>query len=535
MAEASNEEVKAAAADLSGRQLGDFQLLRRLGRGAMAEVYLAEQMSLNRQVAIKVLKKELATDDTYVQRFQREARAVGALVHANIVQIHEVGCIDGVYFIAQEYVEGLNLKQWLSRHGTLDLRLGLIIMRQVAAALAKAADQGIVHRDIKPENIMLASSGEVKVADFGLARMSRVGDSTDITQVGITLGTPLYMSPEQVEGKKLDHRSDIYSFGVTCYHVLSGSTPFTGETALNIALQHLKKRAEPLENLRPDLPPALARVVHKMLAKKPVDRYQTARELLKELHRLQVEHLEDDWPEELPGLETAGVEFGDTSLAETTQQLNALMKTTAYRTPGWRWRALRAAGLVAVFLAGGALAYVTTSEPFLLAKAEEQAASVPRRENGGAQYWYANRENTEEAWLSVEQHFPDDTFWVQRSKQQLARYYLVHKQYSKAMEIFEEFANLSGPDEAQRAFGLAGQFCMLSLEGNFREAPLKLDELMKIRGSLASPYMQQFLGETMQNIWFDRDPENSQQWQEWLEEQFPEQETDADTPQATRG
>ena len=530
MPNASNEEVNSAVADLSGRQLGDYQLLRRLGRGAMAEVYLAEQKSLNRRVAIKVLKKELATDDTYVQRFQREARAVGALVHANIVQIHEVGCIDGVYFIAQEYVEGLNLKQWLTRHGTLDLRLGLIIMRQVAAALVKATEQGIVHRDIKPENIMLTSSGEVKVADFGLARMSRVGDLADITQVGITLGTPLYMSPEQVEGRKLDHRSDIYSFGVTCYHCLSGSPPFTGETALNIALQHLKKRAEPLENLRPDLPPALARVVHKMLAKKPVDRYQSARELLKELHRLQVEYLEDDWPENLPGLETAGVEFGDTSLGETTQQLNALMKTAAYHKPGWRWRVLWAAGLVAMFLVGGAAAYFTASEASLLAKIERQSTPVPRREDAGHQFWYAKLENTEEAWLSVEQYFPDDALLVQQSRQQLAQYYLVHGKYAKAMEIFGEFANLSGPDEALKAFGLAGQFCVLSLEENFREATDKLDELKEIRGSLASPYMEELFRETVQNIWFRRNPESSREWQKWLEQQFPEEETDADTP-----
>ena len=531
MPSASNEDVKSAGADLSGRQVGDYQLLRRLGRGAMAEVYLAEQKSLNRQVAVKVLKKELATDDTYVQRFQREARAVGALVHANIVQIHEVGCIDGVYFIAQEYVEGLNLKQWLSRHGPLDLRLGLIIMRQVAAALAKAADQGIIHRDIKPENIMLTSSGEVKVADFGLARMSRVGDHADLTQVGITLGTPLYMSPEQVEGKPLDPRSDIYSFGVTCYHVLSGSTPFVGETALNVALQHLKKRAEPLENLRPDLPPALARVVHKMLAKNPADRYQSARELLKELHRLQVEYLEDDWPEELPGMETAGVEFGNTSLGETTQQLSALMKTAAYRKPGWPWRLLWAAGVAVMFLAGAAAAYFTASETYLLANVQKQSASVPRRENAAFQFWYAKLENTEEAWLGVGHHFPDDAIWVQQSKQQLARYYLVHDRYDKAMEIFDEFANLGGPDEELRAFGLAGQFAVLSLEENYREAAPKLDQLKPIMQGLASsPDMQQFFRETLQNVWIRENPETSQEWQKWLDQQFSEEETDADPP-----
>ena len=532
MTDASNEEVKSAGTDLSGLQLGDYQLLRRLGSGAMAVVYLAEQKSLRRRVAVKVLKKELATDDTYVQRFQREARAVGALVHANIVQVHEVGCIDGVYFIAQEYVEGSNLKQWLSRHGPLDLRLGLIVMRQVAAALVKAADQGIIHRDIKPENIMLGSSGEVKVADFGLARVNRVADHTDLTQVGMTLGTPLYMSPEQVEGKPLDPRSDLYSLGVTCYHVLSGSTPFVGETALNVALQHLRTRAEPLENLRPDLPPALGRVVHKMLAKKPADRYQSARELLKELHRLQVEFLEDDWPEELPGLETAGLDFNDTPLSETTQQLSALMKTASDRKPGWRWWLLWGAGLGGMFLVGAAAAYFTTSERSLLAEAQEESASVPRQETAAGQFMYAaNLENTEEAWLAVERHFPDDARWVVQSKQQLARYYLIHDDYDKAMKIFDECANLAGPDETLRAFGLAGQFAVLSRNENFREAALKLNELRPImRGLDSSPYMKQLFRKTLQNTWVRGNREPSQEWQEWLDQQFAAEEADADSP-----
>ncbi len=145
-------------------------------------------------------------------------------MHANIVQIYEVGRIGGCYYIAQEYVQGLNLRQWIARNGPPDLRLSLLIIRQVAAALAKAAEQGVVHRDIKPENIMLMASGEVKVADFGLARLTGTSDGVDLTQTGITLGTPLYMSPEQVEGRPLDPRSDLYSLGVTCYQMLAGGS-----------------------------------------------------------------------------------------------------------------------------------------------------------------------------------------------------------------------------------------------------------------------------------------------------------------------
>ncbi len=206
----------------------------------MAEVYLAEQISLSRQVAFKVLRPNLATDATYVQRFDQEARAAAQLVHANIVQIFEVGCVDGVHFIAQEYVQGSNLAEMLARRAPPTLARSLAILRQVAAALDKAAQAGIVHRDIKPENIMLAAGGEVKVADFGLARVYSQEPANNLTQIGVTMGTPLYMSPEQVEGRPLDPRSDIYSLGVTAYQTLVGEPPFRGETALGIAVQHLK-------------------------------------------------------------------------------------------------------------------------------------------------------------------------------------------------------------------------------------------------------------------------------------------------------
>ena len=167
---AASPSPQRGAADLAGRTLGDYRLLRSLGRGAMAEVYLAEQLSLGRNVAFKVLKSDLATDATYVERFLREARAAAALVHPNIVQVYEVGQREGMHYIAQEYVPGQNLAERLTRSGPPELPLAVAIMRQVSAALAKAGAHGIVHRDIKPENLMLTATGEVKVADFGLAR-----------------------------------------------------------------------------------------------------------------------------------------------------------------------------------------------------------------------------------------------------------------------------------------------------------------------------------------------------------------------------
>lgn len=395
MSDLTEESREPLSSDLSGRRLGNFQLLRLLGRGAMAQVYLAEQSDLKRQVAVKVLKSDLALDETYVKRFQREAQAAASLSHASIVQIYEVGCSDRVHYIAQEYVQGQNLLQWMGRNGTADLALAVSVLRQVTAALAKAAELGIVHRDIKPENIILARAGEVKVADFGLARLPpRLGELVDLTQAGITLGTPLYMSPEQVEGKPLDHRSDLYSLGVTCYHLLAARPPFTGETALSVAVQHLKKQPEPLENLRPDLPPALCRIIHKMLAKDPAKRYQSARELLRELYQVQLEHLGNQWPEECPVWDSAGVPLGgEPATSEATQRLDSLMKTSSMIRLGRpRWSVWLSAGLVA-FVLGGLAAYYLVPEESLLA----DSRMVKRRDDVLQQYIYASRVRTEEA------------------------------------------------------------------------------------------------------------------------------------------
>ncbi|MEX2188233.1 MAG: protein kinase, partial [Pirellulales bacterium] len=177
----SQSAPNGAATELVGRQFGDFQVLRRLGAGAMAEVFLAEQLSLKRRVALKVLHIDRAGDPAYVRRFRVEAQAAAALSHGNIVQIYDVGRSDDVHYIAQEYVAGLNLRQLLARQGPVDARLAIAVLRQVAAALHKAAEHGIVHRDIKPENIMLTRDGLVKVADFGLARILGEDQGLDLT------------------------------------------------------------------------------------------------------------------------------------------------------------------------------------------------------------------------------------------------------------------------------------------------------------------------------------------------------------------
>ncbi len=282
------EKPPTPEADLTGRTLGDYQVLRRLGQGGMGQVYLAEQVSLRRKVALKLLKSELASNPTSLARFKKEAEAVAQATHANIVQIYAIGEADGIPFMALEYVDGRNLRDFLEKKGTLDLRIALNIMRQVAEALKRASALGIVHRDIKPENILLTDRDEVKVADFGLMRFREATVATlRLTQSGDTLGTPLYMSPEQVEGREIDHRTDIYSFGVTCWHMMAGEPPFTGTTPYEVAFKHVQEEPRPLASLRPDLPAELCLIIHQMMAKDPADRFQTASELLDEICRLQ--------------------------------------------------------------------------------------------------------------------------------------------------------------------------------------------------------------------------------------------------------
>ncbi|MFN9369802.1 MAG: serine/threonine-protein kinase [Planctomycetia bacterium] len=269
---------RPVAEDLSGRRLGGYRLLRPLGSGAMADVYLAEQTSLGRHVAVKVLRPETLRHPAAVERFDREARSAAALVHGHIVQIHEVACVEGVHFLAEEYVAGPSLRHWLEERGPLDARQALTVLRHVGSALMRAAEQGIVHRDIKPDNLLVSSTGDVKVADFGLARS--VGEDVELTQDGMTLGTPLYMSPEQGQGSAVDIRSDLYSLGATVYHLLAGRPPFSAATALGVVMAHVHEPLQPLGRQRPDLPAGVCGLVERLLAKRPEDRFATPAALL---------------------------------------------------------------------------------------------------------------------------------------------------------------------------------------------------------------------------------------------------------------
>jgi serine/threonine-protein kinase len=476
-----------ADADLSGRDMGDYRILRRLGRGAMAEVYLAEQKSLSRQVAIKVLKGQLAKDETYLARFYHEAKAAASMVHANIVQIHEVGCFDGTHYIAQEYVQGQNLREYMVRQGLPDVRLAINVIRQVAAALSKAAERGIIHRDIKPENILIARTGEVKVADFGLSRLTDGGQTVNLTQIGITMGTPMYMSPEQVEGKSLDPRSDIYSFGVTCYHMLAGNPPFTGDTALSVAVQHLKKQPERLETIRPDLPAGLCRIVHKMLSKNPAHRYSTARELIKDLKVIAVELAPDEWDSGESAWTVPDETAGELPPSEATKALAKVMLSEGVqrnrRWGVWGW----AAAAVLTAALGGGLA-VLTREPNLLEVPPVKENEIKKLGTVQEQMYLASTivdpVLAEKAWRSVIEYFPEAVTEGRRAKQQLARIYLNQDRFDEALQLFEELASLDSTEEEFRAFGLAGKFIILSLRQDQEQSLRTLEEFFGVRDKL---------------------------------------------------
>ena len=273
--------------DHSGRVLGGYRLLHRLGSGGMADVYVAEQASLHRRVAIKVLRPATLAHPEAVDRFTQEARAAAALVHGNIVQIHEVGCIEGIHFLVEEFVAGPSLRVWLKERGPLTAAEVLSVLVQVAAALDRAASGGVVHRDIKPENLLVTPRGEVKVADFGLARV--LHDNLELTQTGMALGTPLYMSPEQSRGEPVDIRSDLYSLGATAYHLAAGQPPFRGTTGVAVALAHAKEPVPPLAAVRPDFTEPVARLIAHLLAKDPADRFQSPAELLAAVDQLPAE------------------------------------------------------------------------------------------------------------------------------------------------------------------------------------------------------------------------------------------------------
>ncbi|MCK4283341.1 MAG: serine/threonine protein kinase [Candidatus Brocadiae bacterium] len=264
---------------LLGKTLGGYRIIRCLGEGGMAVVYEAEQRSLRRRIALKVLPLDLARDTQFVARFRQEALAVAALKHPGIVQIYDVGEDGGYHFFSMELVDGLSLEDYVRRHGRMDVPTSLLMIRQAATALEHARQAGIVHRDIKPSNILLDRQGQAKIADLGLAKAAM--DVGVRTRTRALLGTPHYMAPEQSDrATEVDTRADIYSLGVTWYHALAGEPPFDGQTPIEIIMQHHETPLPSLSAVCPDVPASVERVIEKMTAKAPADRYQTPAEVV---------------------------------------------------------------------------------------------------------------------------------------------------------------------------------------------------------------------------------------------------------------
>jgi serine/threonine-protein kinase len=253
---------------------GRYRVLSRLGSGGMADVYLARDESLGRLVAIKVLKERLAADAEFVERFRIEAQAAASLNHPAIVAVYDRGKAGASPYIAMEYVEGESLKQRLRRKGRLSPDEAAATSLAVLDALREAHERHIVHRDVTSSNVLVDGSGRVKVADFGIARMG----ASALTRTGALLGTSSYLSPEQAQGRSADERSDLYSLGVVLYEMLTGRLPFSGESDLAVAMQHVSAAPPNPRSLAPDVPEAYAAVVMKALSKQPADRYQSAEE-----------------------------------------------------------------------------------------------------------------------------------------------------------------------------------------------------------------------------------------------------------------
>jgi serine/threonine-protein kinase len=484
-----------AGPDLTGQTLGDFSILRRLGQGGMGQVYLAEQVSLKRKVALKVLREDVASNPTALARFKVESKTIAQLSHANIVQVHMIGEHEGRNYMVLEYVEGRNLRDYLARKGTLDVMLVLSIMRQVTGALLRASEMGIVHRDIKPENILLTRKGEVKVADFGLSRCLSGDQPLNLTQSGVTMGTPLYMSPEQVEGKPVDYRSDIYSFGVTCYHMLAGQPPFQGGNAFEVALKHVREEPAPLDTYRPDVPAALCAVVHRMMAKDPDQRYQSARDLLRDILRVR---------ESLNGV--TGCIPIDSIMTEpmpvaTSGEVPSVRVPALAPPAPHRWRtALLALGVLVALAAGVGFGWYHRQARH---DADTNPALPPPLPTGGAEV-NSQKELEESLRKVVEQYLKDCPSGMDRVCVDLALLYLEQQRVPEAEALFKRMSER----RTQTAYHLVGQVGLAitdALQSHAAASHAKFKELFEGRRFnrpvlgpyLANPKFTRWLSEAL--------------------------------------
>src|SRR3954449_3204139 len=255
---------------------GRYRVRERIGSGGMADVYCADDAQLGREVAIKILHRRFSRDREFVERFRREASAAAGLQHPNVVGVFDRGEYDGTYYIAMEYLPGRTLKEIIREEAPLDQQRAIALTIQVLQAAGFAHRRGVIHRDFKPHNVIVGPDDRLKVTDFGIARAG----ASEMTETGSIMGTAQYLSPEQAQGQRVDTASDLYSIGIILFELLTSRVPFTGESAVSIALKHVSEPAPLVSSVRPDVHPALDAIVARALVKDPAGRFQSAEEFV---------------------------------------------------------------------------------------------------------------------------------------------------------------------------------------------------------------------------------------------------------------
>lgn len=278
-----NSQQMTAMINISSALENRFQILQEIGRGGMGIVFLALDKQLKENVAIKVLSPFLSNDSESLERMRREVTAARKITHTNVIKIYDIAEANGLHYITMEYFPGENLRQLIIRKSPLSLQEGLQIAFQICDGLEAAHNQGIIHRDLKSQNIILNDRGHAKIIDLGLARTNQLDG---MTATGLIMGTPEYMSPEQVLGRRTDERSDLYSLGIILYEMFAGYVPFKGDSPISVGFQHVKESFVALKSARPDVPEHLSTIVDRLLQKDPAHRFQSVRELRDALEAL---------------------------------------------------------------------------------------------------------------------------------------------------------------------------------------------------------------------------------------------------------
>ncbi len=449
-----------------GDKLGAYRIERAIGSGGMADVFYAVHEGLRRPAAIKVLRASLATDDVHLQRFMQEARAAASLIHPNIVQVYDVGQEGEHRYIAQEYIPGTNLRQYLTDNGEMSISVALSILLQVLAALSKSAAVGIVHRDIKPENIMLTRDGDVKVADYGLARVL-LSDDPQLTRAGTTLGTPMYMSPEQIQEGQVDIRSDLYSLGVTLFHMLAGRPPFTGETPLALAMQHVQTEPPNIAELRVDLPQSLVDLINKLLRKEPDNRFSSPNEVLEALQAGRVQDLGTYWPDRtvpLPGALNSSLQ-GPSAATLMLQSKLMAQRSAAKKRIGY----MIAAPVFAFATFWLGLLFGGLGRTDLFASKEPAFQSTKKLGSVKEQFAEAllSNDNSGERWEAVIKYFPPSGSLTNRTYAgkawlQLAVVYLQKRDFARARNMVDSILR---DDQMPSSLKTLAEFQLAEIEG----------------------------------------------------------------------